>query len=360
MKVWFLHDRILTIWWAEKVFFDLIKTTDFDEAEIFTVFSDQKELEVNWKKIKINALISNSFLIKKIGYRNFMPIFPLLMKLLSYKIKKYSPDKLVISSFTIAKNVDFKWKKELYLHSPMQYIRDSYTEYIQKFTGFIKFVYIRVSKYLRIRDKKYTQFDKVYFNSKYTQTLAKKIYWIEWKILYPKIDKIFIDLSARLVPENYFVYIGRLVKYSKEVDKIIKLFNENWENLIIIWDGPDAEYLKSIAQNNIVFIWYLDKENNQKEKDTFIKILKKSKWFVNITKESFGITTSECLALWIPVFGYAYWGSAELVEQDSWILVKQKDLQTLIEQFEIFKGRDFDRAKIKENFLKQYLEKIKY
>ncbi len=360
MKIAFVHDRILTIWWAERVFFDLISNTNFDEAEIFTIFSDKKEISVHWKTLKINSLISNDFLIKKIWYRNFMPIFPILTKLLSNKVKKFNPDKLVISSFTIAKNLDFRWKKELYLHSPMQYIRDSYEEYLTKFKFPIKQIYIIVAKYLRIWDKKYIKFDKIWFNSKYTKELAQKIYWIDGEIIYPKIDETFIKLSAKPDPENYFVYIGRLVKYSKELDKLIELFNQNGENLIIIWDGPDADYLKSIAKDNIIFVGYLNKENNEKEKENFIKILKRSKWLVNITKESFGITTAESLALGIPVFGYAYGGSAELVDSDSWTLVKQKDINTLIEQFNIFKCKDFDRTKIKENFLKKYLKNNKF
>jgi hypothetical protein len=63
------------------------------------------------------------------------------MKNLSKKIISYTPPKVVISSFAVAKNLDFCGSNytgtfnpitSLYLHSPMQYIRSHYDEYVQK------------------------------------------------------------------------------------------------------------------------------------------------------------------------------------------------------------------------------------
>jgi hypothetical protein len=55
------------------------------------------------------------------------------MKVLSRKIRKYNPEKIIISSFAIAKNISVpNIKKKLYLHSPMQYIWSHYDEYTHK------------------------------------------------------------------------------------------------------------------------------------------------------------------------------------------------------------------------------------
>ncbi|HCY21227.1 TPA: hypothetical protein DIC40_05255 [Patescibacteria group bacterium] len=71
-----------------------------------------------------------------------MFFYPLLMKIISRKIKRYKPNKILISSFAIAKNIQQckTISKEnidttLYLHSPMQYIRSHSQEYQQKLTG---------------------------------------------------------------------------------------------------------------------------------------------------------------------------------------------------------------------------------
>jgi glycosyltransferase involved in cell wall biosynthesis len=52
------------------------------------------------------------------------------------------------------------------------------------------------------------------------------------------------------------------VKFVKEVDKIIELFNHTHDPLIIIGNGPDEVYLKSIAHKNIIFI---DRIEDKKE-----------------------------------------------------------------------------------------------
>ncbi|MFZ5341096.1 MAG: hypothetical protein ACOZBL_00540 [Patescibacteria group bacterium] len=46
---------------------------------------------------------------------------------------------------------------------------------------------------------------------------------------------------------DYYIYVGRLVKFVKELDKIIELFNSIDEKLLIIGTGPDEIYLKSIS-----------------------------------------------------------------------------------------------------------------
>lgn len=54
MKIAFVHDRIVSVWWAEKVFFDLIKKEQFKEAKIFTVFSNKKKYNYRLKRNRDN------------------------------------------------------------------------------------------------------------------------------------------------------------------------------------------------------------------------------------------------------------------------------------------------------------------
>lgn len=348
MKTAFVHDWIITIWWAENVLKELIKKEEYKNPKIFTLFSDKKYLKIEKEKIPIDALISNNFLINKIWYRNLLPFFPILTFFLSLKIRKYKPQKTIISSFAISKNIKTKWYKKLYLHSPMQYIRESYDEYCQKLSWLKKIVFKLSSFYLKKWDRKQRNFDEVLFNSQYTQKTAQKIYNLSGEIAYPPISSHFLNANYSKDIDNYFVYMWRLVKFSKEVDKIINLFNKNWENLIIIWEWPDEVELKKQAKDNIIFTWKIS-ENKEKE-----KILKSSRWFVNLTKESFWIATAEALCCWVPIFGYEKGGSWELVDKNSGILVQTKDIKTLNKKFNEFKEKVFDRKKIKNNFLEIY------
>lgn len=70
--------------------------------------------------------------------------FPVLCRILRRKIYQFQPDHIIIDSFAAVKNIikpeknkhqlsqDKKHHTTLYLHSPMQYIRENYDENISK------------------------------------------------------------------------------------------------------------------------------------------------------------------------------------------------------------------------------------
>ena len=209
------------------------------------------------------------------------------MKLLSYKIKKFIPKRVVISSFAIAKNITLPLYKKgerpytkLYLHSPMQYIRSHREEYLEKFIGWKKKLFSFLIPRLQKWDKKFTTFDEVQFNSKYTQQLAKEIYGLEGKVVYPKINDAFYYARISSNPQEYFVCVGRLVTFVRECDLIIKTFNQLKLPLLMVGSGPDEQYLKSITGDTIIFLGRLPPEETQ-------KIVKNAKALINLTKESF-------------------------------------------------------------------------
>jgi hypothetical protein len=352
-------------WGVLSVFQDMIESEKFSQAKIFTVFSDRDVLETSkWNIEIVTALplrLNNLFLkfSKKswffwsiLDYRNLMFFYIPLMKILSKKIQKYTPPKVFVSSFSIAKNLEFCKTDylgtfnpivSLYLHSPMQYIRSHYDEYLQKLTWYKLKIFKKITPKLRTWDKEFTKYDNIFVNSQYTAKLAKEIYNIDWKVKYPQINEIFLNASVNINPNNYYLYVGRLVKFVKEVDKIIHLFNEIQQPLLIMWSGPDEEYLKSIAKWNIIFIGWIQ---DPLEK---MKIIQNAKGLINITKESFGICTVESLLLWVPVFAYNDWASVELIDQDSWILSPDKNQKTLVKYFGEFMHKNRDRQKIQDN-----------
>jgi glycosyltransferase involved in cell wall biosynthesis len=231
----------------------------------------------------------------------------------------------------------------------MQYIRENYSEYTQKLTGVKKRIFVLVSKYLRPWDKAPRHYDHIIYNSHYTKSIAEKIYagslkletWSE--ISYPKLNPLFHSEPVAKEHEilDYVVSVGRLVNFIRETDLVIKLANELSLNLIVLGDGPDADYLKSLAGPTITFL------GNISDTKTKIDIIKKSRGLINLAKESCGMATMEALLLWVPVFGYNAGGSKELVDNESGILVDTKDLETLCEEFETFYITKYKRSNIK-------------
>lgn len=319
MKIAYVHDWLVFFGGAEKVFFDIVQgemsqvwdKTKFQEdleEKIFTSFYNPDFK--NPTQIPVEAVKSDVNIWKY--YRNFMPIFPYFQKKLSKKINDYKPDIVVISSFAIAKNIDVKGTKILYLHSPMQYIWSHYDEYVEKFSWPKKLIYKISSKYLRKWDKKYKNFDKIYFNSNYTKQLFKEIYGKIWNEVIHPIVQIpqFSDISTDAmfnIEWEYFIYIWRLVKLVKHVDEIIKVFNKNGKQLIIVWDGPDKAYLQDIAKENIKFLWYLDSNSPE-----YWNLLEKAKALINITKESFWIVNFQASLANTPIISMNHWAIQDI------------------------------------------------
>ena len=336
MKIAYVHDWLVYPWWAEKVFFDIVENRmkkvfdknkyNIKEEKIFTNFYN-----TNYKNptnIPTEAVISSNKVWNY--YRNLMPFFLIITKILSKKIEKYNPDLVVISSFAIWKNIEINCKKILYLHSPMQYVWSHYDEYVNRFFWIKQLLYKFSSKYLRTWDKKYTDFDKIYFNSNYTKQLFNDIYNknSNWKIVHPlvKIPNFKkIDIYKKYnINSEYYIYIWRLVKFVKHVDKIIEIFNKTWKQLIIVWDGPDEKYLKSIAKKNIKFLGYI--QDNQ---DDYWNLLQNSTALVNLTKESFWIVNFQAWKIWTKIISLNH-GAINDIPWEKILLKNIEDLEKVI------------------------------
>ena len=393
MKWAYVHCRIAA-WWALNVLKDLIKEDIqnykyTEQPKIFTIYSAYKTLEINGKSYEIITALPKflndifayygehhiKWISSLFDYRNLMPIYPLLMKILSYKIQKETPNHILISSFAVAKNINqckkrsslrgakrrgnlsksryFNWiasvpsqwrtspKTTLYLHSPMQYIWSHHEEYTDKLKGFKWRLFKKITKYLRNRDKQFTKYDTIRANSQYTADEGKKRYGFESIVQYPQLNPLFLEDHSITEADDYFVCVGRLVRFVREVDVIIKLFNHTKERLLVIWSGPDELYLKSIAGGSIIFLGQLSVKD-------YLPILQKSRGLINLTKESFGLWTAEALCLGVPVFGYNQWATPELVDEDSGILVENKTLPHLLEKFDDFTNITRNKSKIQK------------
>lgn len=336
MKIAYVHDWLVYPWWAEKVFFDIVQGRmkkvfdkekyNIQEEKIFTNFYN-----INYKNptnIPIKSVISSKTIWNY--YRNLMPIFPIITYKLSKKIKKYNPDLVVISSFAIWKNLSIGSKKILYLHSPMQYIWSHYDEYVDKFSWIKKIIYKISSKYLRNWDKKYNNFDEIYFNSNYTKQLFNKIYNknLKWNIVHPLVE--IPDYKKENIKEkynlnnDYYIYIWRLVKLVKHLDKIIEIFNKTWKELVIVWDGPDKKYLQSIAKDNIKFLGYIDCNS-----DDYWNLLENGKALVNLTKESFWIVNFQAWKVWTKIISLNH-GAIQDIPWEKILLDSIDDLEKIV------------------------------
>lgn len=303
------------------------------------------------------------FITYFLDYRNLMPFFPQLMKLLSHKLirtlRKQDAD-ILISSYAVAKNIDVpEWIfKEIYFHQPMHYIRPLYEEYVGYMKWWKRRLYKKITPILRRRDSQSRSYDIMYANSESTKKQIEEIYFpnqnVEIQVIHPPIDEAFFYEPVVTVPDNYFFYINRLTKMFKHLDKIIHLCNDYQIPLIIAGDGPDKLELMKIAGPTITFVgWVSDQQ-------TKISLMKKSRWVINIAHESFGIVTAEALLLGVPIFWYNGGATPELVDEQSGLLVNSLEKQELSDQFEQFLAREYDRQAIQERARARFSEGQKF
>lgn len=362
MKIAFAHCRLLP-WWAQKVLEDEIQKRQDKNCHIFTLLSKTNTLHIQDKKIGVTTVlprpINNFFLWcteKKIpilsvifDYRNLIIFAPLWAYIMSKQIKKYHPQEIFISSFARSKNIDTCGvPTTLYLHSPMQYIRTHHDEYTKKIKGLKGWLFKIIAPWLQKRDQHKRSYTKVIANSHYTAIQAKKIYGLTSQVHYPTIAKEIMGHTTTNNTNNYFVYVWRLVSFVKELDIIIGACNRTNTPLIIIWDGPDKITLQKQAGDTIVFVPWIENIHER------IRIIESSIWLINITKESFGITTMEALLLGVPVIGYNDGASPELVDAESGVLIDKKNEVSLIHAITAFQKQSFDREKIQSNARKLY------
>ena len=65
--------------------------------------------------------------------------------------------------------------------------------------------------------------------------------------MYPPLDTVFTSEMITSDVQPYVLFVGRIVRYVREIDKIIHLCNETKQMLLIVGDGPDMDYAQSIA-----------------------------------------------------------------------------------------------------------------
>ncbi|WP_247002213.1 glycosyltransferase [Halosolutus gelatinilyticus] len=115
------------------------------------------------------------------------------------------------------------------------------------------------------------------------------------RVVYPPVDTRTYSPSDAPTADYYFT-LSRL-DWHKDIDGIVRAFNDLDERLLIAGDGPERDRLERIAKDNVEFLGFVD----EAEKRT---LLSGAKAFVfNGRDEDFGIAPVEALAAGTPVLG---------------------------------------------------------
>jgi glycosyltransferase involved in cell wall biosynthesis len=192
-------------------------------------------------------------------------------------------------------------------------------------------------------------------NSKEVKRRIKKYYKRESTVIYPPVDVEKLIPSGKIIKEDYYIAVSRLVPY-KKTDLIVKTFKILKNRKIkIVGTGPEFNRLLKMAGNakNIEFLGWVDDTKK-------INIIQKARALIFAAHEDFGIVPVEAQAAGTPVIAYAKGGVLEtVIDGKTGILFERQAVNSLINAIKRFESANFKTHILIENAKKFSKERFK-
>ncbi|MDP1834033.1 MAG: glycosyltransferase [Candidatus Moranbacteria bacterium] len=311
LKVALVHDFLVDFGGAERVLEVLCEM--FPEAPIYTLLYDKKKMRGRFA----GKTIRTSFLQK-------FPAFLRRRKKWLLPLMPVAPEVFDLRDFDLVLSSSGAWSKGIvtrlntihisYIHSPMRFVWDANGEYLhQQGRGVaIRLCARWLMNYIRVWDKVAADRpDFLLANSKYTQRRIKKYYGRESTVIYPPVGGYLESQNDKVsnvkTDSGYFLVVSRLSPY-KKVDAVVEAFNRLGLPLIVIGEGQQEGYLRSIAKENVKILGY------RSDKET-AGYYAGARAFVFAGVDDFGIAPVEAMACGVPVLAIRRGGIKEIVTE---------------------------------------------
>jgi len=351
MKIALVHDYLVQYGGAERVLEAFSEI--WPQAPIYTLLYDRQAVHGKFDK----KIVKTSFLQKIPFAKKHHRIFPPVMMLAVEQFNLDYYDVVLSDSSSFAKNIITRpdtWHIS-YCHTPMRYGWDDCQYYTQEysFPKVVKMISPILMNYIRMWDWQGTNgVDKFIANSKFVQGRIKKYYNRKSIVINPpvEIDKFYISPEEKI--EDYFLLVGRMMKY-KKMDLVIEVFNKLGLPLKIVGRGVEFKNLRKIAGPTIEFLGRVsDKELR--------RIYSRAQAFIFPQEEDFGIVAIEALASGRPVIAYRAGDVEENIEDGkSGVLFKSQAEDDLIKAIKKFQTIKFDPEYIRKQSLRFEKERFK-
>jgi len=324
VKLAFVHDDFIQKGGAENLIWEVINYYSKDSRFEINVFTSLVSEE--WRGIFENSKIPlhSSFLQK-------IPFVTKFYKLLSITSLYY----LAFSEFDFdSYNYVFSSSTRYahYIVTKPSVIHISYVNSPPKmFWEVEKYYYgrknlLKIIKFFLPKLRLYDYYSRSYCdcilaNSANISKKINQIYNEASEVLYPFLPN---QINNSLVPfpinfEKYYVLISRLTKW-KRIDYVIKAFNKNQKNLVVIGSGEVFEFYRKIAKPNIQLVGYL--ASPQKN-----FLLSNCEALIFPQDEDFGLVILEALKFSKPVIYYDRGGAREILNNSVGVsFIEQNEL----------------------------------
>ncbi|PIR43002.1 hypothetical protein COV24_05105 [candidate division WWE3 bacterium CG10_big_fil_rev_8_21_14_0_10_32_10] len=324
-----LYDDLYQKGGGEKLFLQI--THLCKEAKIYvpivSKFYRQKLKSRNLKYSFILSFIANNF--GNVGYK-----FSSFLSLFWFESLNLNDFELVLSvsnRFSHCVITPIHTKHICLITSPFRQIWEQYN--INPAVRFF-YSYLRIHNYVSARRP-----NTIISISNYVQGKIKKYWGLNSIVINPPIilsNHYFInklDNKFNFKNKDYFLLVGRLNgRKSKYFERVIKIFNKNGINLVVVGNGGKYFALKNkYKQNNIYFLGEID------EKSLF-NLYKNARALIHPQIEDFGLTPLESLHFGTPVIAYNKGGVTDYLNNKvSFLYDKTNEIPGIIQNLQNFK-----------------------
>ena len=368
-KIAIIADQMTSFGGADREMFSMLKL--FPNADIFTIAFNSKAYG------DIKQRVYTSFVQKipkpKSFYRHLKVLAPLAYE--SFDLREYD---LVISISAGPARGVITGINQPHIAMVMTPPRSLWDNELNVRASRFKSIYRPLSTllntYMRMWD--FTISKRVDYwtaNSKYIAKKIKKRYGVEATVIFPGISKesfeSISDMTRGKIRERYDIHgefvlvVSRLYDY-KRIDWAIRACIENGKQLVIIGEGPDIKYLKSVAKGNplVKFLGFLKEDRDVRVFFNMTEVL----LFCGI--EDFGLVPVEAMAQGTPVLAYGEGGVLETVSRGVCgdFFNDEKELVNVLKKFDnrgynsreiVNRAREFSEEIFLDN-LDKYIKKI--
>lgn len=302
-KVILVHDWLNGMRGGEKVLELFCEM--FPEAPIYTLHSQKEKLSPLLKEKEIKNSFIQHIPFKNKFYRYFLPLFPWAIE--SFKIPK---DTDIVISLNHCSAKGIKTPKHTlhlcYCFTPARYAWDLFDDYFSEKSALFKALIKPMMNYFRNWDLKSSARPTHFIGiSKHISAKIKKFYNRDSYMVFPPVNTIYYNHTGKEERGDFFLVVSALVPY-KKIDLAVKTFNKNGLPLKIVGTGPEMQYLKEIAKDNIEFIgWGTDEKIHT--------LYNQAKALIFPGEEDFGIVPLEATSCGCPVIAYNAGGAKETV-----------------------------------------------
>lgn len=300
LRVAIVHYWLVSMRGGEKVVEELCRM--FPQADIFTLVCDPERLSDRLKRRNIRTSFLQKIPGAKRHYAKMLPLMPFALE--QFDLQDYD---LVLSSESgPAKGVITRADAlhVCYCHSPMRYIWDQFHVYRRGLPWLGRVLMSVTAPILRAWDvTTASRVDVFVANSDYVASRIRRFYDRGAAVIHPPVA--IEDFAIQEGKGEFYLYAGQLTAY-KRADIAVQACTETGRKLVVIGEGEQVGFLKSIAGPNVEFLGH-------QPFHVLGDHLARCRALLFPGTEDFGILPVEAMASGRPVLAYDAGGARETV-----------------------------------------------